>query len=76
MNFSLKIKANEFIKNKIYIKYPFKNITFFKRFFVYAVKVKMERADIISIAKSTLEIEISELEKLKSRLNEDFAKDV
>lgn len=40
MNFSLKIKANEFIKNKIYIKYPFKNITFFKRFFVYAVKEK------------------------------------
>ena len=36
----------------------------------------MERANIISIAKSTLEIEISELEKLKNRINEDFAKAV
>jgi arabinose-5-phosphate isomerase len=34
----------------------------------------MERANIISIAKSTLEIEISELEKLKNRIDEDFAK--
>ncbi|MDQ0782059.1 SIS domain-containing protein [Chryseobacterium sp. W4I1] len=36
----------------------------------------MERSDIISIAKSTLEIEISELEKLKNRIDEDFAKAV
>ncbi|MDQ0064481.1 KpsF/GutQ family sugar-phosphate isomerase [Chryseobacterium lathyri] len=36
----------------------------------------MERTDIISIAKSTLEIEISELEKLKNRINEDFARAV
>jgi arabinose-5-phosphate isomerase len=36
----------------------------------------MERANIISIAKSTLEIEISELEKLKNRIDEDFAKAV
>lgn len=36
----------------------------------------MERANIISIAKSTLEIEISELEKLKNRLDEDFVKAV
>ncbi|PZU05094.1 MAG: D-arabinose 5-phosphate isomerase, partial [Chryseobacterium sp.] len=36
----------------------------------------MEKANIISIAKSTLEIEISELEKLKNRLDEDFVKAV
>ncbi|GAB0157057.1 KpsF/GutQ family sugar-phosphate isomerase [Chryseobacterium sp. Alg-005] len=36
----------------------------------------MERPNIISIAKSTLEIEISELEKLKNRLDESFAKAV
>lgn len=36
----------------------------------------MKRIDIISIAKSTLEIEISELEKLKNRINEDFARAV
>jgi arabinose-5-phosphate isomerase len=36
----------------------------------------MERADLISIAKSTLEIEISELEKLKNRIGEDFARAV
>ncbi|KFF01477.1 KpsF/GutQ family sugar-phosphate isomerase [Chryseobacterium luteum] len=36
----------------------------------------MERTDIISIAKSTLEIEISELEKLKNRIDEDFARAV
>jgi len=36
----------------------------------------MERADLISIAKSTLEIEISELEKLKNRISEDFARAV
>ncbi|WP_343608726.1 KpsF/GutQ family sugar-phosphate isomerase [Chryseobacterium oranimense] len=36
----------------------------------------MERTDLISIAKSTLEIEISELEKLKNRINEDFARAV
>ncbi|WP_223607612.1 SIS domain-containing protein [Chryseobacterium sp. OSA05B] len=36
----------------------------------------MERSDIISIAKSTLEIEISELEKLKNRIDGDFAKAV
>ncbi|PQA92037.1 D-arabinose 5-phosphate isomerase [Chryseobacterium shigense] len=36
----------------------------------------MERTDIISIAKSTLEIEIAELEKLKNRIDEDFAKAV
>ncbi len=39
MNFSLKIKANEFIKIKIYIKYPFKNITFFKSVYVYPIRV-------------------------------------
>jgi len=32
----------------------------------------MERADLISIAKSTLEIEIAELQKLASRLGDDF----
>ncbi|MGK6340813.1 KpsF/GutQ family sugar-phosphate isomerase [Chryseobacterium sp. DT-3] len=36
----------------------------------------MKRADLISIAKSTLEIEISELEKLKNRIGEDFARAV
>ncbi|MCW3161759.1 KpsF/GutQ family sugar-phosphate isomerase [Chryseobacterium oryctis] len=36
----------------------------------------MENTNIISIAKKTIEIEISELEKLKSRINEDFAKAV
>ncbi|KPE50798.1 SIS domain-containing protein [Chryseobacterium indologenes] len=36
----------------------------------------MERTDIISIARSTLEIEISELEKLKNRIDEDFARAV
>ncbi|KIC61539.1 KpsF/GutQ family sugar-phosphate isomerase [Chryseobacterium taiwanense] len=36
----------------------------------------MEKANIISIAKSTLEIEISELEKLKNRLDEEFVKAV
>ncbi|AZA49909.1 KpsF/GutQ family sugar-phosphate isomerase [Chryseobacterium carnipullorum] len=36
----------------------------------------MERTDIISIAKSTLAIEIAELEKLKNRIGEDFAKAV
>ncbi|MBB4805698.1 arabinose-5-phosphate isomerase [Chryseobacterium defluvii] len=36
----------------------------------------MERLNIISIAKSTLEIEISELEKLKNRIDDDFAKAV
>lgn len=36
----------------------------------------MEKANIISIAKTTLEIEISELEKLKNRLDEDFVKAV
>lgn len=36
----------------------------------------MEKANIISIAKSTLEIEISELEKLKNRLDEDFVQAV
>lgn len=36
----------------------------------------MERTDIISIARSTLEIEISELEKLKNRIDEDFAQAV
>ena len=39
-------------------------------------KSKMEKANIISIAKSTLEIEISELEKLKNSLDEDFVKAV
>ncbi len=34
----------------------------------------MERDNIISIAKTTLEIEISELEKLKNRLDGDFIK--
>lgn len=34
----------------------------------------MERENIISIAKSTLTIEISELEKLKERINEEFVK--
>lgn len=33
----------------------------------------MDRTNIISIAKSTLEIEISELEKLKNRINDQFA---
>lgn len=36
----------------------------------------MEKANIISIAKSTLEIEISELEKLKNRIDDNFAKAV
>jgi arabinose-5-phosphate isomerase len=36
----------------------------------------MERANIISIAQTTLEIEISELEKLKNRLDDEFAKAV
>jgi arabinose-5-phosphate isomerase len=36
----------------------------------------MERANIILIAKTTLEIEISELEKLKNRLDDEFAKAV
>lgn len=36
----------------------------------------MERAHIISIAKNTLKIEISELEKLKNRLDNEFAKAV
>ncbi|UWX61576.1 KpsF/GutQ family sugar-phosphate isomerase [Chryseobacterium oranimense] len=36
----------------------------------------MERTELISIAKSTLEIEISELEKLKNRINDDFARAV
>lgn len=36
----------------------------------------MERDNIISIAKTTLEIEISELEKLKNRLDGDFIKAV
>lgn len=36
----------------------------------------MERPNIISIAKSTLEIEISELEKLKNRIDDDFARAV
>jgi arabinose-5-phosphate isomerase len=36
----------------------------------------MERADLISIAKSTLEIEIAELQKLSSRLGDDFIKAV
>ncbi|RNA62591.1 KpsF/GutQ family sugar-phosphate isomerase [Chryseobacterium nematophagum] len=36
----------------------------------------MEKTDIISIAKSTLEIEISELEKLKNRLDDRFVKAV
>ncbi|ASK29576.1 D-arabinose 5-phosphate isomerase [Chryseobacterium sp. T16E-39] len=36
----------------------------------------MERDNIISIAKSTLEIEISELEKLKNRIGDEFAKAV
>ncbi|MDC8104282.1 KpsF/GutQ family sugar-phosphate isomerase [Chryseobacterium sp. PTM-20240506] len=36
----------------------------------------MERANIISIAKTTLEIEISELEKLKSRIDNEFVKAV
>lgn len=36
----------------------------------------MERANIISIAKSTIEIEISELEKLKKRIDDDFVKAV
>ncbi|MDN5423408.1 MAG: KpsF/GutQ family sugar-phosphate isomerase [Chryseobacterium sp.] len=36
----------------------------------------MESTDIISIAKSTLAIEIAELEKLKNRIGEDFAKAV
>ncbi|WP_419870646.1 KpsF/GutQ family sugar-phosphate isomerase [Chryseobacterium sp. CT-SW4] len=36
----------------------------------------MDRSNIISIAKSTLGIEISELEKLKDRINDEFAKAV
>ncbi|KQT17465.1 D-arabinose 5-phosphate isomerase [Chryseobacterium sp. Leaf404] len=36
----------------------------------------MHTTDIISIAKKTLDIEISELEKLKNRLNDDFVKAV
>ncbi|EJL71859.1 KpsF/GutQ family sugar-phosphate isomerase [Chryseobacterium populi] len=36
----------------------------------------MEKTDIISIAKSTLEIEISELEKLKNRIDDQFVKAV
>ncbi|WP_299180276.1 SIS domain-containing protein, partial [uncultured Chryseobacterium sp.] len=36
----------------------------------------MERSNIISIAKTTLEIEISELEKLKNRIDDSFAKAV
>lgn len=36
----------------------------------------MEKASIISIAKSTLEIEISELEKLKNRIDDQFVKAV
>ncbi|RMZ58374.1 KpsF/GutQ family sugar-phosphate isomerase [Chryseobacterium nematophagum] len=36
----------------------------------------MEKTDIISIAKSTLEIEISELEKLKNRLDDRFVRAV
>ncbi|MDH6254053.1 arabinose-5-phosphate isomerase [Chryseobacterium sp. H1D6B] len=36
----------------------------------------MERANIISIAKGTLEIEISELEKLKNRIDDSFVKAV
>lgn len=36
----------------------------------------MERDNIISIAKSTLEIEISELEKLKNRIDDQFVKAV
>lgn len=47
-----------------------------EEFCIQTVKVKMERAHIISIAKSTLEVEISELEKLKNRINDQFAKAV
>ncbi|MBE4948539.1 KpsF/GutQ family sugar-phosphate isomerase [Chryseobacterium culicis] len=36
----------------------------------------MDRTNIISIAKTTLEIEISELEKLKNRLDDEFARAV
>lgn len=36
----------------------------------------MDRTNIISIAKSTLEIEISELEKLKNRIDDQFARAV
>ncbi|SEH33430.1 KpsF/GutQ family sugar-phosphate isomerase [Chryseobacterium culicis] len=36
----------------------------------------MDRTNIISIAKTTLEIEISELEKLKNRLDDQFARAV
>ncbi|WP_326983831.1 KpsF/GutQ family sugar-phosphate isomerase [Chryseobacterium sp. MYb264] len=36
----------------------------------------MEKNNIISIAKNTLEIEIAELEKLKNRLDDDFVKAV
>nr|WP_315034338.1 KpsF/GutQ family sugar-phosphate isomerase [uncultured Chryseobacterium sp.] len=36
----------------------------------------MERTNIISIAKTTLEIEISELEKLKNRIDDQFAQAV
>ena len=75
MNFSLKIKANEFIKNYIYNKNSFRNNGFLIDFYMPYVS-KMERSDIISIAKSTLEIEISELEKLRDRLNDDFARAV
>ncbi|SIN90392.1 arabinose-5-phosphate isomerase [Chryseobacterium scophthalmum] len=38
--------------------------------------IKMERDNIISIAKSTLTIEISELEKLKERIGDEFVKAV
>ena len=38
--------------------------------------IKMERDNIISIAKSTLAIEISELEKLKERIGDEFVKAV
>lgn len=75
MNFSLKIKANEFIKNYIYNKNSFRNNGFLIDFYMPYVS-KMERSDIISIAKSTLEIEISELAKLRDRLNDDFARAV
>ncbi|MDQ1096430.1 arabinose-5-phosphate isomerase [Chryseobacterium sp. SORGH_AS909] len=38
--------------------------------------MKMEKDGIISIAKNTLEIEISELQKLKNRLDDEFVKAV
>jgi len=38
--------------------------------------IKMERDNIISIAKSTLTIEISELEKLKERIGDEFVRAV